>query len=63
MANGDVSLFALNSVTLASVEETDENSQSILSQQLNTRDGADMYRSFVGVLRNQAEVEIDQEQL
>jgi len=63
LANGDVGLYALNSVTLASTEDANENNQSILTQQLNTRDGAEMYRKFVGVLRSQAEVEIDHEQL
>ncbi len=63
LANGDVGLYALNSVTLASTDSPSENTQTVLNRQLTTRDGADMYRSFVGVLRSQAEVEIDQEQL
>ncbi len=62
-SNGDVGLYALNSITLGSTETADEQVADQIDQQLSARDGPDLYRKFVNVLRSTADIEIDQDQL
>ncbi|MBX2868544.1 MAG: SurA N-terminal domain-containing protein [Acidiferrobacterales bacterium] len=62
-SNGDVALYALNSIVLGSGDTADEQVAQQVSQQLSARDGTELYLKFVNVLRSNAEIQIDEDQL
>lgn len=63
LSNGDAVLYALNAVSDGVVTDVDPALRQRMEQQLADRDGSDLYRQAVILLRSDAEVVIDNEQL
>ena len=61
MTNGDYALYALKSVTLGDPETVDESAKQRIEQQLLSRDGNLTYNQFSSLLRELAEVVIDED--
>lgn len=63
LGNGDVAVYALTGVTPGDPDTVTDTELAGLRSQLEQRDGAELYRSFIGMLRQLAEIEVNQEQL
>jgi peptidyl-prolyl cis-trans isomerase D len=63
LASGDAAVYALSGVTPGEPSEIDDSTRNRLEQQLTGRDGAELYRDFLALLRESAEIVIHEEQL
>lgn len=63
LANGDYALYSLESVSLADTASVDEAVLSNIRARLESRDGSEMYIQFQSLLRENAEIQIYEEQL
>ena len=63
LGNGDAVVYALVEVTAGDPASIDETMRSGLEQQLTGRDGEALYRDFLALLKESAEIVIHEEQL